>query len=117
VITVRVRLDGDGCLSSVSVSGHASTDQGSRTGNVVCAAVTGLVRSCADAIAGRTAITATGAAPRPGELRVDIVSCEDDGEWLRGVTDVMLCGVDRMTGETPDEVRLIVERTGVHHGA
>lgn len=117
MIVVRVRLDEDGCLASVSVSGHASTDQTGRGGNVVCAAVTGLIRSCADAIAERTAIVATGAAPHPGQMRFDIVSREDDGEWLRGVTDVMLCGVRRISGDSPGEVQLTVERTGVHHGA
>ncbi len=117
MIAVRTRLDEQGCLASVCVSGHASAGPGRRGGSVVCAAVTGLVRSCADAIAERPAIVASGSAPHPGELRVDIVSREGDGEWLRGVTDVMLSGLRRMAGEAPDEVEIIVEKTGVQHGA
>ena len=117
MIRVRAVLDGAGCLSSVSVTGHAAPERGSSAGNVVCAAVTGLVRSCADAIARRPSIAACGTAPDPGELRVEILSRDTDGGWLRGVTDVMLGGIERIAREAPDEVELTVERTGVDHGA
>ena len=117
MIRVRAIVDDAGCLSSVSVSGHAAAERGPSGGSIVCAAVTGLVRSCAEAIARRPSITASGDAPGPGELRVEIHGCGSDGEWLRGVTDVMLCGVERMAGEAPDELELMIERTGVDHGA
>jgi uncharacterized protein YsxB (DUF464 family) len=117
VIRVQAVLDGEGCLSSVLVSGHAAVNDRTTAISVVCAAVTGVVRSCADAIARRQSIVASGSADAPGELRLEIHSRDADGDWLRGVTDVMLCGIGRMADEAPDDVELRIERTGEYHGA
>ena len=117
MIRVRAVLDDEGCLSSVSVTGHAAVPRGAPGGSVVCAAVTAVVRSCADAIAHRPAIVASGAASGPGALRVEIRSRGADRDWLRGVTDVMLSGLARIAGEAPGEVDVMIERTGEDHGA
>ncbi|MFW5686214.1 MAG: ribosomal-processing cysteine protease Prp [Spirochaetota bacterium] len=110
MIVVRVRLDGEGVLSSFEVTGHAAIDGGVGQ-SVVCAAVTGIVRACADAVASNAAVGAVGAASRPGELVVNVTGESEDGStWLQGVTDVLLGGVGRIARDAPDEVELIVDR-------
>ena len=117
MIRVRVVLDGDDCLSSLTVAGHASVESGSAGDNVVCGAVTAIVRACAEAISLRDTIRASGAAARPGELRVDVEERSgDDAEWLRGVTSVMLVGVERIASEAPGEVELTKDTVGERDG-
>ncbi|MFP4114756.1 MAG: ribosomal-processing cysteine protease Prp [Spirochaetota bacterium] len=118
MIRVRVVLDGEGCLSLLDVTGHASLDPAGSGVSVVCAAVTGIVRACAHAIAGRESIGATGSAHGPGELSLSVDRrLPGDSEWMRGVTDVMLEGVGRIATDAPNEVALQIERTGDQNGA
>jgi hypothetical protein len=50
---------------------------------------------------------ANGAAGREGELRVAVGSVDDEQrDWLRGVTDVLVSGVRRMATDAPGEVEL-----------
>jgi len=112
VIIVRAELDGEDCLRRLSVLGHASTVNGRPGTNIVCAAVTGIVRATAEAIAGRSTIGATGAAARPGESLVEVVKSEpEDADWLRGVTDVLEAGIRRLAAEHPGEVDFTISKT------
>lgn len=113
MIEVRVVIDGDACLSSLTVSGHASPDGGFAGDNVICGAVTAIVRACAEAISERSTIRATGAAALPGELRVDVQDRPaGDTDWMRGVTSVILTGVGRIARDAPNDVELIQETIG-----
>ena len=118
MITVRAVIDEDGCLRSLSVGGHASSDAGGFGSNVVCAAVTGIVRAAAEALSRRATIRAAGTAPAPGTLELEVLARDaDDAEWLRGVGDVVLTGVGRIAGDEPDEVELTITRRGEVHGS
>jgi uncharacterized protein YsxB (DUF464 family) len=118
VIAVRVVVDGEGCLSSLSMTGHASLEHGSSGENVVCAAVSGIVRACAQAIAARSTVVATGSATGPGDLHVTVDQrARDDREWMKGVTDVMLGGIGRIATDSPEDVALTIDRVGEVHGA
>jgi len=107
VVHVRVTRSADGCLSALVMTGHVSAAAGPRGANLICAAVTGLVRSCAETIVAANGIVAGGDAGREGELHVAVRSVESGRrEWLRGVTDVLVSGVRRMAADAPDEVEL-----------
>lgn len=111
MITIRVSCSSDDCLTELEMHGHASTAAGRRGANVVCSAVTGLVRSCAEALTGR-GMDVTGTAEREGELHLRLRSVRDtEREWLRGVTDVLTGGLRRMASEAPEEVALEVTRS------
>ena len=89
------------------MTGHVSLAAGPRGGNVICAAVTGLVRSCLEVVASAPGIVADGSAGREGKLRVTVGSVDDERrDWLRGVTDVLVSGVRRMATDAPGEVEL-----------
>jgi len=107
VIDIEVDKAPDGCLVAMRMTGHAGVSGGPRGGNIVCAAVTGVVRSCAEAITGADGIAVSGVADREGELSLLIREVDESRrDWLRGVTDVLLTGVRRIAAETPDEVAL-----------
>ncbi len=107
MVHVRVTRSSDGCLSVLVMTGHVSAAGGPHGANLTCAAVTGLVRSCAETIATADGVVADGTAEREGELHVT-VRAVDGGrrEWLRGVTDVLVSGVRRMAADAPAEVEL-----------
>ncbi|MFW5742027.1 MAG: ribosomal-processing cysteine protease Prp [Spirochaetota bacterium] len=116
MIDVRVVVDGSGALSSLTVRGHASL--GSRTVSAECAAVSGIVRACAQAIDERGDIAATGSADAPGDLVLSIDSVAAAAlAWLRGVTDVIVTGIARVARESPQEVTMAVEYEGDTHGS
>ena len=118
MIGVRAVIDEDGCLLSLSIGGHASSEAGRFGENAVCAAVTGIVRAGADAISRRTTIRASGSAPAPGAFELRVLERDaTDSEWLRGVSDVVLTGVGRIAGDEPDEVELTITRRGEVHGS
>ena len=53
-----------------------------------------------------------GGAGSPGEMRLVVPPESDNGsEWLRGVTDFLLRGVNDLKDEFPKEVVLRVEMT------
>ncbi len=105
MVHVRVTRSSDGCLSTLVMTGHVGAAGGPRGANLTCAAVTGLVRSCAEAIAAADGIVADGSAEREGEFHVTVRAVEGGRrDWLRGVTDVLVCGVRRMATDAPGEV-------------
>lgn len=107
MVHLRVTRSSDGCLSALVMTGHVSAAGGPRGANLICAAVTGLVRSCAEAIAVADGIVADGAAEREGELHVTVRAVESGRrDWLKGVTDVLLSGLRRMAADAPGEVEL-----------
>ena len=108
MIDVRLVVDDEGLLSSLTVCGHASIAGGAAGENVTCAAVSGIVRACVQALVDRRSVGARGSADGPGDLRVMVAPTEADREWLRGVTDVVLSGVGRIAKEAPDDVSLTV---------
>jgi uncharacterized protein YsxB (DUF464 family) len=111
VVRIRVTRSADGCLAELIMEGHVSAAGGTHGANIVCAAVTGLIRSCADAIVAAGGIEAAGTAESEGAFRLAIRSASTERrEWLRGVTDVLIAGVRRMADETPDEVSLLDAR-------
>lgn len=111
MIRATVLLAADGCLVRVSMRGHASNSAGPRGGNVICAAVTALVRSCAEAVSEHSGITVDGAAEAEGEFVLSVRTVDtNERAWLRGVSDVLASGLRRMAGDSPDEVAFYEER-------
>jgi uncharacterized protein YsxB (DUF464 family) len=104
VVTVTLRLAGDGGLLSLRASGHAA---GTAPGaSVPCAAVSVLLRTAARVLWAAGAVGA-GGADEPGLMEL-VVSPERrvPPDWLRGVTDSLLTGLRDLEAEFPREVAL-----------
>lgn len=112
MISVSVAIDDDGCLSSLDMSGHAAVSLSGES--VACAAVTGIVRAVGDALVAH-GIQADGSSSGPGTLSIRVIGRRGpDGGWLRGVSDVLVGGIERIVREHPGEVSVVVRR---HVGA
>ena len=113
MVYARVVCSADGCLSQVTMRGHVSPAGGPRGGNIVCAAITGLVRSCAEVIVRRDGISADGTADAEGEFMLSVRQVgAEQRQWLRGVSDVLTGGLRRIAAESPDELELEVVTLG-----
>lgn len=113
MVTVRVTCSAEGSLANLVMHGHVSTGAGPRGANPVCAAITGLVRSCAEVLAGADGVTAVGTAEREGEFAVSVTAVDNvRRDWARGVTDVLVTGLRRMAADAPEEVELRVINRG-----
>lgn len=110
----------DGCLTRLRVDGHAPV--ASATGiSTVCAAASGIVRSVAEVLAmhdshSERRLGVHGAAAEAGVLEVAVTSPLSDAEWLRGVTDTLVAGIERLAYDAPQEVQVLV-RKGEQHGS
>jgi uncharacterized protein YsxB (DUF464 family) len=117
VITINAVVDRRGALFRLDMSGHASVASGPRGGNTVCAGVTAVVRSCAEAIVRNPGIVSVGSATE-GELHLEVTRYADsEVEWLRGATSVLASGVGRIGSESPDEVDFRLVTEGEQHGS
>jgi uncharacterized protein YsxB (DUF464 family) len=98
-VTAVVALDRSSLLRSLSVSGHAEC--GTAGNDVVCAAVTVLVRTAWVVLAGKPHITVDFFAPVPGELYLDVEYKREGEPYLSAVQDFLLEGLQSLAGEFP----------------
>jgi len=103
---VAVTLGEGGNLVSVEASGHAG--KGKRGADLVCAAVTVLLRTTAGVLTGRGLAAAVQTAGR-GNLSVRVTACTGaDIPLLRYAADFLLEGLGSLAGEYPDAVEMNV---------
>lgn len=113
MIRLSVWLYPDGCLQRFSASGHA--EDGKKGRDIVCAAVTALLRTAGRLLAGQPDLNVDGESPNPGSMRLFLhPPGEKRREWVRGVTDVLVSGVTDLQKEFPG--RLSVEINGLSIG-
>jgi uncharacterized protein YsxB (DUF464 family) len=120
VIEVFVELR-DGCLTRLRAQGHAATISADAGISVVCAAVSGVIRSAAETLARHdtdsdSRIGVSGMAPQTGLLEITVAKPEADADWLRGVTETLLAGVQRIAIEAPTELVVQIVK-GEQHGS
>ncbi len=101
MIELRVNLHRDGSLKGFQASGHAGS--GKKGEDIVCAAVTILLRTAARLISGEKALETRGEAPGPGEMTFFLISMPAEyREWVKGITDFLLDGLLDLKDEFPD---------------
>jgi uncharacterized protein YsxB (DUF464 family) len=100
-------VDHRGGLKGFSVSGHAGT--GPRGEDLVCAAVSALFRTAARVLQLQPDIDVRGGASEDGkmELRLDRVP-RGRGQWLAGLTDFLVRGVQDLREENPGAISVRV---------
>ena len=102
LILVTVATDGCGLMRSVSVTGHALGLR--KDGNIVCAAVTILIRTAARLLEAEPGVRVTGGPGARGEFKL-LIESVDEGkfELVKNVGDYFLRGVRDLQAEFPDD--------------
>ncbi len=115
MIRVIIRLRANGELWSVDVAGHAG--QAASGNDIVCAAVTALVRSSARLLEHDRRYVVEGGASEPGRLRFTVKRSASGAEtYLRGVGDLLVLGLSDIAREYPDRCSVNI-RQGANDGA
>lgn len=98
----------DGRVVRVSSRGHAS---GSPAGeNILCAAVSVLLRSFARAVEDARGIDSEGNAPGPGILDLTVRRVDETrGEWFEGLSCFLVKGLEDLQSEYPEDLRVLQE--------
>ena len=101
MIELKVNLHRDGCLKGFQASGHAGS--GKKGEDIVCAAVTVLLRTAARLISREKGLETRGEALEPGGMTFFLKSMPAEyREWVKGITDFLLGGLLDLKDEFPD---------------
>ena len=105
MIELKVNLYRDGSLKGFQASGHAGS--GKKGEDIVCAAVTILLRTAARLISMEKGLETRGEALGPGRMTFFLISIPAEyREWVRGITDFLLGGMLDLKDEFPDYITI-----------
>ena len=97
-----------GLLKSCHVSGHAGA--GPKGADIVCAAVSVLVRTACKVLSERKGITVYSEFPERGEFSLEILDMTaENREFLSGTGIFLKEGLVSVSGEYPEFCRVIIE--------
>ncbi|MDR2020696.1 MAG: ribosomal-processing cysteine protease Prp [Treponema sp.] len=100
MITVDAALDEAGILRSCRAEGHAGA--GPRGGDIVCAAVSALMRAALGTLSGRQGITIRGDAPRRGLFWIEADYTPEGKDFLSAAGAFLIEGLTSVSREYPD---------------
>jgi uncharacterized protein YsxB (DUF464 family) len=108
LIEIEAVLDENGTLRSCKASGHAGAG---RTGeDIVCAAVSVLMRTAVRALSGREGISIRCDAPEPGFLSVEADYTAEGKDFLFAAGVFLSEGLESVAEEYPQYCRLTIRR-------
>ena len=107
MIEIEAVLEADGTLRACKAAGHAGAG---KTGtDIVCAAVSVLMRTALSTLSNRKGITVRGGAPEKGQLWLEAGYEADGKEFLFAVGVFLLEGLKSVAQEYPKNCKLTVK--------
>jgi len=108
LIDIEAVLDENEILRSCRAGGHAGKG---KTGDIVCAAVSVLIRTAACTLSDREGITIRYKAPEPGLLFFEADYTAEGSDFLSAVGVFLIEGLALVAEEYPDNCKLTIRRT------
>jgi uncharacterized protein YsxB (DUF464 family) len=108
MIEIEAALDEAGLLRACRASGHAGA--GKAGGDIVCAAVSVLMRTAIRTLSERKGIEIRGGAPEPGFLWLEADYTAEGREFLSAAGDFLIEGLRSVAGEFPQNCRITIRR-------
>jgi uncharacterized protein YsxB (DUF464 family) len=109
VISVEALLDGEGVLRSCKASGHAGA--GKPGNDIVCAAVSVLMRTALKTLEGKKGIKLSGGAPERGVLWLEAEFTAEGRGYLAAAGDFLIEGLRSVAVEFPQNCTISIRRT------
>ena len=109
MIDIEAVLDENGLLRSCKASGHAGA--GKTGSDIVCAAVSVLMRTAACSLSDREGITIRYEAPEPGLFFLEADYTAEGKDFLFAAGAFLIEGIALVAEEYPDNCRLTIRRT------
>jgi len=106
LIEIEAVVDQAGIMRACKASGHAGA--GKAGTDIVCAAVSVLMRTALRALSGRKGITIRGDAPEPGLLWLQADYTAEGKDFLSAAGVFLAEGLRSVAEEFPDNCKLII---------
>ena len=109
MIAIAVVLDDSGLVKNCRVKGHAGA--GKPGHDIVCAAVSVLIRTAQSTLTGRKGITVRSEAPQRGVFTMEIVVQNGEGrDFLAGISAFLVEGLLSVAMEHPKNCSMTVTK-------
>jgi len=109
LIEIEAVLDNDGVLRACKASGHAGA--GKAGTDIVCAAVSVLIRTAFSVLSDRKGLTVRGGAPEKGQFWLEADYEAEGKDFLFAVGEFLVNGLSSVAGEYPENCRLAIKKT------
>ena len=107
ILKIDICLNSNNIIKYVSAEGHAGDSPAGK--NIICAAVSVLIRSAYRTIVKNSKVEACITAKNEGSLYFRIIKFdESQTEWLKGISDYLLTGIKDIESESPDSVKIVI---------
>ena len=105
MISISLERSAEGIVLACMAEGHAgAADKGV---DLICAAVSVLIRTAGRTMESKTGVTLTGGAGKPGFADFRLLSfMEEQTEWLKGLGDSLVTGLLDIQDEYPGFCRV-----------
>lgn len=108
ILKICFKTDTSGVIVFVKAFGHAGSTASGK--NIVCGAVTILLRTAYRTFLAKNGIKAVVRAEKEGQLYFQVENyLPENCQQLKGITDYLLTGLKDMESEYPDYIKLIEE--------
>lgn len=105
MILVRLTKEDNGVISSVSSIGHDAGNDG-----IVCSAISSLLRTFAVCLEQKRSVQVKGKALNRGEFYCVIEKySKQQLEWIKGLSDYLITGLDMVKQEYPEDVTIVFD--------
>ena len=111
MIDIEAVIESDGTLRSCTAKGHAKA--GKTGSDIVCAAVSVLMRTAFSVLSGRKGIKVYGSALEKGEMRVDAEYEAEGKEFLKTAGIFLIEGLSSIALEFPKNCRMTIKKCGL----
>jgi len=109
LIDIEAVLDENGVLRSCKAGGHAGA--GKTGADIVCAAVSVLMRTAVRALSNRKGITVRYKAPEPGLFFIEADCTEEGRDFLSAAGVFLIEGLASVAEEYPANCKFAIRRT------
>ena len=109
MIEIEAVLDAGGTLRACKACGHAGA--GKKGADIVCAAVSVLMRTALGILFDREGIVVRGGAPEPGFLWLEAEYTAEGKEFLSAAGVFLIEGLKSVAQEFPENCKLNIRRT------
>jgi len=110
LIVIEAVLDKSGVLRACKASGHAGA--GKTGSDIVCAAVSVLLRTAINTLSGKEGIIINSGAPEKGQFWLEIDYKAEGKDFLYAVGEYLINGLSSVAQEYPKNCKLTVKNLG-----
>jgi uncharacterized protein YsxB (DUF464 family) len=108
LVEIEAVLEDDGTLRACKASGHAGA--GKAGTDIVCAAISVLMRTALSVLSGRKGITVRGGAPEKGRLWLEADYDAEGRDFLFAAGVFLIEGLKSVAQEYPKNIKLSIRR-------